>query len=103
MPGGQVADRIGAGVVHGQRVGRGVNGQAGVHEHRAQLLAVPYPYCDPRNWELQLDLQTGVESYVAVALAGVLILLGSVIVCLEARDNFSDANEKRRMATAMPL
>ena len=39
----------------------------------------------------------------AVALAGVLILLGSVIVCLEARDNFSDANEKRRMATAMPL
>ena len=69
----------------------------------SQLLAVPYPYCDPRNWELQLDLQTGVESYVAVALAGVLILLGSVIVCLEARDNFSDANEKRRMATAMPL
>ena len=76
----------------------------GDHPELAQLLAVPYPYCDPRNWELQLDLQTGVvESYVAVALAGVLILLGSVIVCLEARDNFSDANEKRRMATAMPL
>ena len=69
----------------------------------SRLVVVPYPYTEPRMWELRLYLEARKQLYVALAVAGCLVVLGIVIVILELRERRQDAQEKRVLAPALPL
>ena len=69
----------------------------------SRLVVIPFPYNQTDKWELRLYLEARQQLYVGLTLAGLLAVLGVLILILELRERAQDAREKKVLAPALPL